>query len=374
MLKNILFAYALIGFIGCSSFKQLREKVVTPVKGDKYFYATWGKNLDPSYLSGNVPIHLNGPALYDGNIYIGHSGKGFLSIEERDGAVIWFADEDEDYTSSPVVYGDSIIYGTTSGRIKSRKLINGELNFELDVGASVDGTPVVTSGRLFVQLRNHQIFSLDASTGKILWSYKKSVAKKTTIQGVGKGVVVNNLVIYGFADGDLVAFRVETGDVVWEKPVGKPNSKFMDLNTNIIKLKGVICTSDSVGNLYFINAKTGEIVNQVSSSASTNLVSVGDKIYFGDYQGGLNFIDQNYEVIGLKRVSKHTITRIGLWKNSIVSGDIKGNITSLSLNESNNIHRKHLGNDLSAIFTKPEVGALGGLVLYTSRGRLYYYR
>ena len=101
---------------------------------------------------------------------------------------------------------------------------------------------------------------------------------------------------------------------------------------------------------------------------------MGEKIYFGDYQGGLNFINQSFEVIGTKRVSKHTITRIGIWKNSIISGDIKGNITSLSLDEANNIHRKHLGNDLSAIFTKPEVGVLGGLVLYTSRGRLYYYR
>ena len=83
---------------------------------------------------------------------------------------------------------------------------------------------------------------------------------------------------------------------------------------------------------------------------------------------GFNFINQSFEVVSLKRVSKHTITRIGIWKNSIVSGDIKGNISSFSLGEANNIHRKHLGNDLSAIFSKPEVGALGGLVLYTSRG------
>ena len=121
--------------------------------------------------------------------------------------------EAEEYTSSPVIFGDSVIYGTTSGRVKSRKLINGELNYELDVGASVDGTPIVHNGRLFVQLRNHQIFSLDAATGKILWSYKKSIAKKTTIQGVGEGVVYDNLVIYGFADGDLIAFRLKL--VMW---------------------------------------------------------------------------------------------------------------------------------------------------------------
>ena len=153
---------------------------------------SYGGNLDPSYLSGNVPIRWVRLALHDGNIYIGHSGNGFLAVEERDGAVIWQAQENEDYTSNPVIFADSVIYGTTSGRIKSRKLINGELNFELDVGASVDGTPVVYSGRLFVQLRNHQVFSLDARTGKILWSYKKSIAK-TTIQVLGKELLLITL-------------------------------------------------------------------------------------------------------------------------------------------------------------------------------------
>ena len=123
MLRNVLLAVVLISSFGCSSLKQLREKVVTPVKGDKYFNATWGKNLDPSYLSGNVPIHLNGPALYDGNIYIGRSGNGFLAVEERDGAVIWLAQENEDYTSNPIIFGDSVIYGTTSGESNRESLL-----------------------------------------------------------------------------------------------------------------------------------------------------------------------------------------------------------------------------------------------------------
>ena len=162
--------------------------------------------------------------------------------------------------------------------------------------------------------------------------------------------------------------------MVWEKPLGKLDAKFTDLNTNIIKLKDVLCTSDSLGNIYFIKAKSGDLVNQINSSASTNLIAVGEKIYFGDYQGNIQYIDQSFEVTSLKRVSKHTVTRIGLWKNSIISGDIKGNISLTSLDQANIIVKKHLGNDLSAIFTKPQSGALGGLVLYTSRGRLYYYR
>lgn len=373
MKNNILLVCTCVAALGCSTVNSFKSKIVAPVKKSNILIASWGKNLDPNYLSGNVPIHLNGAVLKDEVIYIGQPGHGFLAIRERDGDTSWVAKESEEYSSSPVIFGDSVIYGTISGRVKSRKLINGELNYELDVGASVDGTPIVSNGRLFVQLRNHQIFSLDAATGKILWSYKKSVTMKTTIQGVGEGVVSDNLVIYGFADGDLVAFRVETGDVVWERRVAKANSKFMDLNANIIKYQDNICTSDSSGSLFFINPKTGDIQRHVNAKATTNLILHKGKIFFGDNLGVLNYLSESYELVRINKIADHTLTRVGIWKNSIIGGDIKGNISFISLDNEKQIVRKQLGNDLSAIFTKPEVGSLGGLVLFTSRGRLYYY-
>jgi len=358
----------------CSQIKTIKNKVVTPRKTMKEFQAQWGKNLDPSYLSGNVPIHLNGPITHDGAIYIGSSGEGFLSINERDGKVNWKKRESETYSSSPLVFENNIIYGTENGRIISRKLVNGELNYELDLGASVDGTPIASSGRLFVQLRNHQIFSLDATTGKILWSYKKPVTNKTTIQGVGKGHVFDNKVIFGFADGDMLSFRVETGEIIWEQKIGKSSDKFMDLNWDIAEFNGKLATLDAAGNIYIISGSDGTISNQFNVGASTNLISKNGNLYFGALNGEVKILGPSLNVNTLFKFSKRTVTRIALWKNRIIAGDISGLVSVYSLSASKILKNKILGNDLSALFTKPTVGELGGLVLFTSRGRLYYYQ
>ena len=128
-------------------------------------------------------------ALYDGNIYIGHSGKVFLPL--RKGMEQLFGLQMKMKTIPPArLFMEIHNLWHNKCIIKSRKLINGELNFELDVGASVDGT-LLLSGRLFVQLKNHR--NSDAS--QEIFGVTRSQLPKTTIQGVGK-VVVNNLVIW----------------------------------------------------------------------------------------------------------------------------------------------------------------------------------
>ncbi len=373
MKNKILFLFTFFSLVGCASIEQLQKKVIAPIQPKRSFSAKWGKNLDPTYLSGNLPIHLNGPAVYEGNIFIGSSGNGFLSIDERDGKIRWKVSENETYHSSPLVSGDSVIYGTESGRIKSRKMTNGELNFEIDLGASVDGNPIVSKGRLFIQLRNHQIFSLDASTGKILWSYKKSVTNKTTIQGVGEGLVDNNSVIFGFADGDLLSFRVETGDIIWERKIGRSADKFMDLNWPMVKFNDALATVDAAGNLYLVRFSDGEIINQFSIGISTNLVLHEDSLYFGDTSGSLHQLDRELKVTELAKFSKRTLSRVGIWNGKIIAGDINGLVSTFSLKELKTLWQKYLGNELSTMFRRPLKGDLGGLIMFTSRGRLYYY-
>lgn len=373
MNKVSLFIVAAV-LSGCSSFKKLEKNIVKPSLQKEAFKAYWGKNLDPAYLSGNLPIHLNGAIVHDEHIFVGSANNGFMALKELNGRELWRSNEKEFYTSLPVVYEGAVIYGTESGRIFSRNILNGELNYEIEVGASVDGNPVVDGGRLFVQLRNHQVFAIDAVTGKTLWSYKKSVTNKTSIQKVGQAYVDGSYVFFGFADGDMVSFRVETGEIVWEKKVGQLNDKFLDLDRPILHYKNRLVTVDSAGNIFFINKKSGEVEEQIESSASTNLIIQNDEIIFGDSWGRINRVRQDYSIENLGQVSKRALSRVALWRGGVVISDISGMINFFSLSDYKILQTKNLGNELSTLFTAPVKGKLGGLLVFTNRGRLYYYR
>ena len=373
-MKNFIFLIGLSFFASCSSIENLQSKINAPKRSIQHFKSLWSKNFDPKYLSGNVPIHLNGFYVKDNVVYLGGNGNGFFAISEKNGRVLWNSREGEYYNSSPLVYQDSVIYGTESGRMFSRNILNGKLNYEVEVGASVDGDPIEYGGRIFVQLRNHQIFCLDGLTGKILWSYKKSLTDKTSVQRVGRGIIFGNNVFFGFADGDVLAFRIETGDVIWEKRVSQGTDKYSDLDWPLLNKNGSLVAGDGSGFIHFMNFKNGEITHRLDASLSSNLLAIGEELYFGDTWGNLNVIDSKYQIQKLSKISKRPISRMGIWKDNIIASDIDGTLYYINRDTFKLVEQKRLGIEVATLFSTPVQGHNGGLVVFTNRGRLYYFQ
>src|SRR5690606_9929908 len=115
------------------------------------------------------------------------------------------------------------------GRVFARHYLTGQLKYAVDLGASVETEGAVYKGRILFQLRNHQIFALDALTGKILWGHKRSVPFMTTLQRASTPAFVDNKVIVGMADGVVVALSLDDGSLLWERKIGTA-AKFVDVD------------------------------------------------------------------------------------------------------------------------------------------------
>ena len=131
--------------------------------------------MDPPSNTGNLPIALNAPAIYGKNLYIGDNAGFMRAYSLADGREVWSSRDRNAYHTKPVVSEDVLIYGDIEGRVYARNHLTGELQYAVDLGASIESEVMVHRGRAFFQTRNHQIFALDAKTGKILWSYKRSI-------------------------------------------------------------------------------------------------------------------------------------------------------------------------------------------------------
>src|SRR5690606_38909521 len=148
----------------CGSF---RPKA--PQKETSFFKVAWNKNLDPYYESGNLPIGLGAPRVFNDIVYMG-SLKGIMSAYDREtGRVLWSQDEKTPLNGSVESFGDFVAYGGESGRFFVRHYLTGELKYAIDLGSPVESAPVFNKGRMLVYLRGHQIVHMDAETGKILW-------------------------------------------------------------------------------------------------------------------------------------------------------------------------------------------------------------
>ncbi len=97
--------------------------------------------------------------------------------------------------------------------------------FQTDVQESLETTPIVVNGVMYVTTAFDHIYALDARTGEELWHYKHKLGPITTYccGSNNRGAAVyGNLVYMATLDSKLIALDNKTGKLVWSTDVADP--------------------------------------------------------------------------------------------------------------------------------------------------------
>ena len=83
--------------------------------------------------------------------------------------------------------------------------------------ATMQATPIVVDGVMFIASGAGNIFALDAATGAIKWKHE------TTLGGTYRGVAVGDGKVFsGRRDNTLIALEQKTGELVWKTQLADP--------------------------------------------------------------------------------------------------------------------------------------------------------
>lgn len=275
----------------------------------------WSKNLDPIHNTGNLPIAVHSPYIYEGILYAGHGNGYMMAYDLENGRELWRKNDEGAYHAGPKVYNGMLIYGTRQGRVFARDYLTGELIYSVDLESSIESVPVIENGRLFFHLRNHRVFSLDAATGKILWAYRRSVPFTTTVQGVSRPLVYEGKVIIGFADGSVAALNIEDGVLLWDIRLGD-GSNFVDVDINPTLINNQLAVSSLEGDLKFVDPNSGQIIRRLDITPSrAPLILSGQRMMVGTTRGQLVVFDRHFARVFEKSFARVPITNIVPWKN-----------------------------------------------------------
>ncbi len=366
-----LLCFALVGFVlsSCSYLPMLEG-----VREDRApLTVRWAKNLDPIYETGNMPIHLGAPAIDKSatRLFMADGAGHLTAYALEDGRELWQVTDGGTSHAGATYLDDNLYYGTSEGRLLSRKSDSGELNWSIDLGASIESAPTISGGRLFVHLRNHQIFALDAVTGKILWAYKRSVPLLTTLQRASKPVVWKNKLYIGFADGSVAAFNVEEGLLLWERKISN-GDKFVDVDMTPTFFNGQLWIGSSSNDLQVLDPKNGRTIRTLPFISGYEPSKLGESLIFGSTNGELIGVNSDGKFLFKYKVSEHQISSVSNWKNGYVATDVEGHVYFVSSDEGQVLWSHHLGHDASGIFAGP-VLTKSRLALLSSRNRLYIF-
>ncbi len=333
----------------------------------------WAKNLDPVYETGNLPIHLGAPAVDSSatRLFMADGSGHMTAYSLENGRDLWQVNDGGTSHAGATYFEDVLYYGTSEGRLISRNSSNGDLNWSIDLGASVESSPTISGGRLFIQLRNHQIFALDAATGKILWAYKRSVPLLTTLQRASKPRIWKNKLYIGFADGSVAAFNIEEGLLLWERKISN-GDKFVDVDMTPTFFNEQLWVGSSSNDMHVLDPKNGRTVRTLSFISGYEPLKLGESLIFGTSNGELIGVNNNGKTIFKYKVSEHQISSVSNWKNGFVATDVEGNMYFVGSEEGKVLWSHHLGHEASGIFAGP-VLTKSKLALLSSRNRLYIF-
>jgi alcohol dehydrogenase (cytochrome c) len=97
--------------------------------------------------------------------------------------------------------------------------------FQTDVKESMETSPIIVNGVMYVTTSFSHVYALNAQTGEELWHYKHSLGPITTYccGPNNRGVAVYEDKVYlATLDAKLVALDAKTGNKVWQSDVGDP--------------------------------------------------------------------------------------------------------------------------------------------------------
>jgi quinohemoprotein ethanol dehydrogenase len=131
---------------------------------------------------------------------------------------------------------------------------------------SLETTPIVKDGIMYLTTGNDDVFALDARTGALIWQHKSGIDQNISTVCCGwdnRGVAIGDGKLFlGQLDGRFVALDAKSGKLVWQTQIGKWQDGYT-ITSAPTYYRGVVYTGISGGDrsargkLTALDAKTG---------------------------------------------------------------------------------------------------------------------
>ena len=236
------------------------------------------------------------PALSDGVVYAADATGEVSAYRSDTGRRIWEADL-ELPVSGAVGVGEGLVFiGTRKGALIALDATSGKELWRAAVSSEVLAPAVARRGVVAVQTVDGKLVGLSASDGKRLWLYERT-EPALSLRGTSAPIIVDDVVLSGFASGRLVGLQLRDGRVLWELPVSQPRGRneierLVDVDASPIVRGDMLYAVSYRGKLVAANLRAGSVAWSRDISSYAGLALDGKNIYVTDDVGQVYAFDQ----------------------------------------------------------------------------------
>ncbi len=182
-------------------------------------------------------------AMYRYNL--GRTGSTGYNMVDPVGELKWSFETGAAITSTPVVVGDTVYFGSNDHNLYAVNTVDGSLRWKFTTGSWVESSPAVVNGIVYFGSNDGNFYALDAVTGQKIWDFQTNYVVKSS------PAVANGVVYFGSHNYNLYALNARTGSVVWIFPTGS------FVYSSPVISNGILYVGSNDNSVYAINASDG---------------------------------------------------------------------------------------------------------------------
>ncbi len=331
--RKLFGLFLAIGLLsGCGSFRDWQAKLAE--RRSFQIRKEWVRQSPQETNMGFRKINRMSPILYAdkdrGEMLIqANAIDGVVAYERFTGKEIWRLKIANGVESSAALVRDRLFFGASDGQFYSVEANTGKIVWTFPTRIENLAEPLIDDGIVYFLTGNNSVYALDAATGKQIWLYTRQDPNPLRVRGGSKPALRNGNLILGFSDGYLVALVAKNGQVRWERQLNK-NKKFRDLDTNPLIDGEFVYALGFDDHLYCLRATTGESVWSSEKGGYGGMLIVGDRLFYASTTNEFLSVDKTTgNKVWSYQLADGIATSPSMYHGLLVFGESQGSLIFL---------------------------------------------
>lgn len=358
---------------GCSKNTALKPTPLKPIQNVVSMQNAWSMNMIVDSKTSGY-LHLT-PAINNKAVFVVGNTGYVKAIDNVTGKVLWQNKLDAPISSGIAVNSNYIFFGTNDAKVFALNKFNGNIVWQQDVVGEVLSCPIANDQIVVIKTSVGNLQALNVADGKEIWNYKMQNSA-LVLRGSSSPQLYNNKVISGFSTGEVKAFDINKGNLLWQQQVSEPEGSFMmermvDIVADPVIMNNVVYVVAYQGDITAMNATDGSIIWQKQLASTAGLTVDANNVYVttsDDKVLALN--NKNGKLIwqqdtfGYRGLTAPAILHKTNGSNLLIVADIEGYVHLLDIHNGNLVGRSKIN---GKVYTNP-ISYGNAVYVYSSSG------
>lgn len=308
----------------------------------------WSVNVGDGQGKFYSQLH---PAIDRDMIFAASANGTVVAVNRATGNVEWRVRSDRTISGAVGAAYGLVLFGTREAEVVALDQFSGRELWRAAVSSEVLSAPQTNGTIVALQTVDGKLIGLDAVTGEQEWIYESTVPA-LTLRGSSSPVIAGNVVISGFSNGMVAAVNSSNGFLLWEERVAVPQGRYdiervIDVDGDLLLAGNTVFASSYQGNLMAFDVQTGRIVWGTEASSYHGMTQGFGNTYYVDDKSQVFAIRNNSEdqVWENKDLRLRGITAPRTIGNYVAVADFEGYLHLLSQIDGHFVGRTRVDND-----------------------------